>query len=92
MQDPLTIDEVLASEMTASPLHKLDCCLVTDGGGAFVVTSAERARSLRKPPVYVLGAATGNGHMMISQMPRPHHDAGRDQRPARVRPGRHHAR
>ncbi len=68
-QDPLTIDEVLASEMTASPLHKLDCCLVTDGGGAFVVTSAERARDLPKPPAYVLGAATANSHMMISQMP-----------------------
>ena len=68
-RDPLTIDEVLASDMTASPLHKLDCCLVTDGAGAFIVTSAERARSLRKPPVYVLGAATGNTHLMISQMP-----------------------
>src|SRR4051794_17334686 len=68
-RDPLTIDDVLASEMTASPLHKLDCCLVTDGGGAFVVTSAERARDLAKPPVYVLGAATGNTHLMISQMP-----------------------
>ncbi|MCU1357646.1 MAG: acetyl-CoA acetyltransferase [Acidimicrobiales bacterium] len=69
VQTPLTIEEVLASEMTASPLHKLDCCLVTDGGGAFIVTSAERARTLRKPPVYVLGAATGNTHLMISQMP-----------------------
>ena len=67
-REPLTVEEVLASEMTASPLHKLDCCLVTDGGGAFIVTSAEKARSLRKPPVYVLGAATGNSHMMISQM------------------------
>ena len=67
-RDPLTVDDVLASEMTASPLHKLDCCLVTDGGGAFIVTSAEKAADLRKPPVYVLGAATGNSHMMISQM------------------------
>ena len=55
--------------MVASPLHKLDCCLVTDGAGAFVVTSAERAEDLRKPPVYVLGAATAHDHMMISQMP-----------------------
>jgi len=68
-RDPLTIDDVLASEMLASPLHKLDCCLVTDGGGAFIVTSAERARSLPKPPVYVLGAATANSHLLISQMP-----------------------
>jgi acetyl-CoA acetyltransferase len=68
-RDPLTVDEVLASDMISSPLHKLDCCLVTDGAGAFVVTSAERARTLRKPPVYILGAATAHDHMMISQMP-----------------------
>lgn len=68
-RDPLTVDDVLSSEMLASPLHLLDCCLVTDGAGAFVVTSAERAKDLRKPPVYVLGAATAHDHMMISQMP-----------------------
>ncbi|MGI8757092.1 MAG: acetyl-CoA acetyltransferase [Acidimicrobiales bacterium] len=68
-RDPLSVEEVLASEPLASPLHKLDCCLVTDGGGAFVVTSAERARSLSKPPIYVLGAASANTHLMISQMP-----------------------
>lgn len=66
---PLTIDEVLASPMESSPLHRLDCCLVTDGAGAFVMTSAERAASLRHPPVYVLGAATCHDHLMISQMP-----------------------
>jgi acetyl-CoA acetyltransferase len=68
-QSPLTVSEVLASPLQTSPLHLLDCCLVTDGAGAFVMTSAERARSLRKPPVYVLGAATCHDHMMISQMP-----------------------
>lgn len=68
-RDPLTIDDVLDSPMLASPLHLLDCCLVTDGGGAFIVTTAERARHLKKPPVYVLGAATAHTHMMISQMP-----------------------
>lgn len=68
-QDPITVDDVLASPMQSSPLHLLDCCLVTDGAGAFVMTSAERARSLRKPPVYVLGAATCHDHSMISQMP-----------------------
>jgi len=66
---PLTIDDVLASPMQASPLHLLDCCLVTDGAGAFVMTSAARARTLRQPPVYVLGAATCTDHMMITQMP-----------------------
>jgi acetyl-CoA acetyltransferase len=68
-QSPLTIDEVLASPLQTSPLHLLDCCLVTDGAGAFVMTSAERARSLRKPPIFVLGAATCHDHMMITAMP-----------------------
>jgi acetyl-CoA acetyltransferase len=68
-REPLTVDDVVDSEMIASPLHKLDCCLVTDGAGAFIVTSAARARDLRKPPIYVLGAATAHDHMMISQMP-----------------------
>jgi acetyl-CoA acetyltransferase len=68
-QDPLTVEEVLASPLQVSPLHLLDCCLVTDGAGAFVMTSAERARSLPKPPVYVLGAATCTDHMGITQMP-----------------------
>ena len=68
-REPLTVDDVLASDMVASPLHKLDCCLVTDGAGAFIVTSAERAKDLPKPPVYVLGASTAHSHRMISQMP-----------------------
>jgi acetyl-CoA acetyltransferase len=68
-QTPITIEDVLASPLQTSPLHLLDCCLVTDGAGAFVMTSAERARSLKKPPVYVLGASTAHDHMMISQMP-----------------------
>jgi acetyl-CoA acetyltransferase len=56
-QDHITVDDVVSSPMIASPLHLLDCCLVTDGAGAFVLTSAERAADLRRPPVYVLGAA-----------------------------------
>ena len=68
-RDPLTVADVLASPLQVSPLHLLDCCLVTDGAGAFVMTSSARARSLRKPPVYVLGASTCTDHMGISQMP-----------------------
>lgn len=68
-REPLSIKDVLASEYVCKPLHKLDCCLVTDGAGAVVVTSAERAKDLRKPPVYILGAGTANTHQMISQMP-----------------------
>jgi acetyl-CoA acetyltransferase len=69
-QDPITVDDVLASPYVAEPLHKLDCCLVTDGAGAIVLTSADRARDLRRPPVYVLGTGTSHTHAMsISQMP-----------------------
>jgi len=68
-QDPIMVDDVLASPTTVSPLHQLDCCLVTDGAGAYVLTSAERARDLARPPVYVLGAGTGLDHWVISQMP-----------------------
>jgi len=69
-QDPITIADVLSSPMVATPLHRLDCCLVTDGAGAVVMTSAERAKDLKQKPVYVLGAGTAHDHgMMISQMP-----------------------
>jgi acetyl-CoA acetyltransferase len=68
-REPLTVDDVLASPMIASPLHKLDCCLVTDGGGAVVVTSAERARDLRADPVFLVGAGEAQNHRHVSQMP-----------------------
>jgi acetyl-CoA acetyltransferase len=66
---PLTVDDVLKSKMISSPLTVRDCCLVTDGGGAIVVTSAERAKSFAKPPVYVLGSAHQTTHLAISNMP-----------------------
>jgi acetyl-CoA acetyltransferase len=68
-RDEISVDDVLSSPWVATPLHLLDCCLVTDGAGAFVMTSAERARDLAKPPVVVLGAATGGTHSMITEMP-----------------------
>jgi acetyl-CoA acetyltransferase len=69
-RDPISIEDVLASPLVADPLRKLDCCLVTDGAGALVVTSADRARDLRRPPAFVLGAGTAHTHgMSISQMP-----------------------
>jgi len=67
-RDPIGVDDVLASRMIADPLHKLECCVVSDGGGAFIITTEERARDLRQPPVYVLGAAGGQTHWNISQM------------------------
>lgn len=69
LRDPITVDDVLASKLISWPFHLLDCCLVTDGGGAAVVTSAERARDLRKKPVYVLGTGECATHQMVSQMP-----------------------
>jgi len=69
MRDPITIDDVLNSRMVSSPLRVLDCCLVTDAGGAVVLTSMERAKDLRKRPVAVLGTGEAHTHRMISQMP-----------------------
>ena len=68
-RDPLTVDDVVGSRMIADPLHKLDCCVISDGGGAVVMTTADRARDLRQPSVYVLGAAGAQTHWNISQMP-----------------------
>ena len=66
---PLTLEGVLSSRMVSYPFTVRDCCLVTDGGGAIVVTSAEHARSLRKPPAYVLGCGQSVTHANISSMP-----------------------
>jgi len=68
-REEITIDDVLASKLVSWPFHLLDCCVVTDGGGAVVVTSAERARDLPKAPVYVLGTGACVTHQMVSQMP-----------------------
>ena len=69
MRDRITIDDVLDSRLIASPLHLLDCCLVTDAGGAVVLTSLERARDLKSKSVRVLGTGEAHTHRMISQMP-----------------------
>lgn len=66
---PLTVEAVLASPMVSSPLHALDCCLVTDGGGAVVMTTLERARALRQPPIRVLGHGEATTNMSMSQIP-----------------------
>ncbi|MGI5471925.1 thiolase [Streptomyces sp. CA-132043] len=66
---PLTREDVLTSRMISDPLTVRDCCLVTDGGGALVVTSAERARDLPGTPAYLLGAGEAIWHRNISRMP-----------------------
>jgi acetyl-CoA C-acetyltransferase len=56
LRDVVTVDDVLNSPMISDPLHRLDCCVVTDGGGALIVTTPEIAKSLKRPLVKVLGA------------------------------------
>lgn len=67
MRKPITIADVLNSRMISDPLHLLDCSLVSDGGAAIVMTSAERARDFPRRPVYLLGAGEGHSHEHLSQ-------------------------
>jgi acetyl-CoA acetyltransferase len=69
MRDPLSIDDVLNARMVSDPLSVRDCCLVTDGGGAYVLVRADRAKHLAKKPVYVLGNGTACWNRQISAMP-----------------------
>jgi acetyl-CoA acetyltransferase len=71
MRDLITVDDVLASPMICYPMHRLECCLSTNGGGAIIVTSEEIARDLplNKAPVHILGAAESSESPLISQMP-----------------------
>jgi acetyl-CoA acetyltransferase len=68
-REPLTIEDVLNAPLVCEPFGVRDCCLVTDGGAAAVVVSAERARDLATAPVHVLGVATAHTHRHISAMP-----------------------
>lgn len=67
-RDPITIDDVFNSRMIAYPFHLLECCLVTDGGGALILTSAERAKDFPTKPVYIIGTGESVETPMISQM------------------------
>ncbi len=66
-RDPITVDDVLESRMIAEPFHLLQCCLVTDGGGALILTSNERAADFERP-VYVLGTGESVETPAVSQM------------------------
>ncbi len=68
-REPLSVQDVLNSRMVADPLHLLDCCVVTDGGAAVLVTTEERARDLKQKPVFLLGSSESHSHAHISQMP-----------------------
>ena len=69
MRDPMSFDDYHNSRWIAWPFHLLDCCLVTDAGGAYVITSAARARDLPKKPVWILGVGEHHDHGIMSQMP-----------------------
>ncbi len=68
-ETPMSFDDYHNSRWVAWPFHLFDCCLVTDSGAAIIVTTAERARNCAKEPVWVLGAAEGHDHNMITMMP-----------------------
>jgi len=67
-KEPITVADVLNSRMIAYPFRILMCCLVTDGGGALILTSADRARDMPQKPVYILGTGESVESPMISQM------------------------
>ncbi len=67
MTELISVEDVLSSRLIADPLHLLDCSLVSDGGAAIILTSAERANDFPHRPVYILGAGEGHSHEHISQ-------------------------
>ncbi len=77
MQGPLNVEDVLNARMISTPFTKLDCCLVTDGGAAIIMTRADRAAHGPNTPVYLMGAAMEHHHRMISAMPELLHTSAR---------------
>jgi acetyl-CoA acetyltransferase len=69
MKDPLSIADVLASKPISDPLNMYDCCLISDAGGAFIVTSPERARDLPSKPVYLAGIGEAHTHEHLTSAP-----------------------
>jgi len=67
-KDPITVADVLGSKMIAYPFRLLQCCLVTDGGGALILTSSDRAKDFPTKPCYILGSGESVETTMVSQM------------------------
>ena len=64
LKNVVTVDEVVSSPVIADPLHRLDCCVISDGGGAIIVTAPEVAKTLKRPLVKVIGAGEAPKHQM----------------------------
>ena len=67
-REPVSVEEVLASPLVSDPMRKLDICLVTNGGGAIVLASGDRAKKLKQPAISVLGAGESHSHCYVSNM------------------------
>jgi acetyl-CoA C-acetyltransferase len=68
LKNVVTVEEVVSSPMISDPLHRLDCCVVSDGGGAVIVAKPEIARSLKRPLVKIIGAAESTKHQMAGKI------------------------
>src|ERR1700757_1449599 len=68
LRDVVTVEEVVNSPMIADPLHRLDCCVISDGGGAIIVASPEVAKSLKRPLVKIIGAGEAPKHQLGGQI------------------------
>jgi acetyl-CoA C-acetyltransferase len=68
LRDVVTVEDVVNSPMIADPLHRLDCCVISDGGGAIIVASPEVAKSLKRPKVKIIGAGEAPKHQMGGQV------------------------
>ena len=84
-RDPITVDDVLSSPMISDPLHQLDCCLVTDGAAAVVMTTEDHARETGATPVHVRGHAAAESHWTIAAMPDVTRSPAADSGPAAMR-------
>ena len=68
LRDVVTVEDVVNSPVIADPLHRLDCCVISDGGGAIIVASPEVARSIKRPKVKILGAGEAPKHQMAGHV------------------------
>jgi acetyl-CoA C-acetyltransferase len=68
LRNVVTVEEVVNSPMIADPLHRLDCCVISDGGGAIIIASPEVAKSLKRPKVKIIGAGEAPKHQMGGQV------------------------